>query len=358
MPQCNALKNHMCITVSASWRPCCRFNSFPYVNINSVNFENYRKSDFYQDIISDMKDGWASGCKKCEQEENRNHTSLRQVLNKELSGSDDIEYIEISLSNKCNLACKMCSPTYSTTWNKMLISNPELKEYYIAANQPKISVSNIFQSVNLSKIKSIKYLGGEPFITPETKDLFEYLDNAGVIGNITFTCNTNCTFFPSKWLKYLEKFKKVVIELSIDGVGSVNDYIRYGKNWNIVEPIIKKWEHYSKNTNTDLNIFSTVQAYNLHDMKNVKLLAKSINVDHYSSLLVVPDFLSVHVLPNEYLELIKDDYNQKYYKTIENNKKFVEFIKFTKKMDSITNLNIKDVIPTLYSYMENNNESY
>ena len=31
MPQCNALTNHMCVTVTGSWRPCCRFNKFDFV---------------------------------------------------------------------------------------------------------------------------------------------------------------------------------------------------------------------------------------------------------------------------------------------------------------------------------------
>lgn len=352
MPTCNALTTHMCITVSASWRPCCRFSKFPHVDINSVNFEDYKNSNFYQEIINDMNNGWSEGCKKCMKEEERGQTSLRQVLNKELSGTTDLEYIELSLSNNCNLACKMCSPTYSTLWNDIVSKNEDLLKYHHTTTQPLIKVEDIFANVNLEKLKTIKYLGGEPFVTPEIKTLFEYLENKNIIQNIELQINTNCTFFPKKWLPYLDKFRKVVIELSIDGIGTVNDYIRYGKTWSTIESVIHKWVSYSKTSNVDLNIFSTVQAYNLHDMKNVKLLANSLSLNHYSSLLVVPEFLSVHVLPKEYLELIKDDYNQKYYKTIEDNQKFDEFIKYTKRMDKVTNIHIKDVIPRLYTYME------
>jgi sulfatase maturation enzyme AslB (radical SAM superfamily) len=348
MPSCNALTNHMCVTVANSWRPCCRFNNFPHVDIIGTSFNDYKQSNFYQDIISDMTQGWATGCSKCKQEEDRGHTSLRQVLNKDLSGSNDIEYMEISLSNKCNLACKMCSPTYSTLWNKLVQDNTSLKKYHHTVVQPNINVKTIFADVDLHKLKKIKYLGGEPFITPEIKDLFEYLITNNVIGNIEFECNTNCTLFPEKWLLYLDKFKKVTIELSLDGVGIVNDYIRHGKTWNTIEPNIYKWAK----TDYDLNIFSTVQAYNLHDMKNVKSLATEIGVNHYSSLLVVPEFLSVHVLPPRYLEDIKDDYNKKYYSSITNNNQFTQFVDFTKNMDNVTNVHIQDVMPALYSYME------
>ena len=87
-------------------------------------------------------------------------------------------------------------------------------------------------------------------------------------------------------------------------------------------------------------------------MKNVKGLADSLNIKHYSSLLVIPNFLSVHVLPFNYLEEIKDDYNQKYYSSITNNDLFDKFQEYTNKMDKVTNLPIKEVIPKLYSYME------
>lgn len=352
MPACNALNNHMCITVAGSWRPCCRYNGFPHEDITQTSFNNYKQSDFYQGIIQDMTNGWAQGCKKCMKEEQRGQTSLRQVLNNDLSGTTDLEYIEISLSNKCNLACKMCAPTYSTLWNKLVDQNSHLKKYHDTVTQPKIDVPSIFAEIDLHKLKKIKYLGGEPFITPETKELFEYLADKEVIGNIELELNTNCTFFPTKWLKYLEQFKSVTIELSVDGIEIVNDYVRHGKTWNIVDKVISQWTNYSANSNTNMAVYSTVQAYNLHNMKTVKAYATNLGFKHYSSLLVVPEYLSVHVLPEEYLSTIKDDYNQKYYKSIESNRLFDKFVEFTYNIDNVTGLHLKDVVPELYKYME------
>jgi len=358
MPQCNALSNHMCVTVANSWRPCCRFNTYLHVDTHDTSFFEYKASDFYQKIINDMTLGWAAGCRKCQSEEQRGQRSLRQKLNKELSGTTDIEYIEISLSNNCNLACKMCSPTYSTTWASLLSDNPKLlhslqrirPEYHQLDTTDVISVDHIFTGLNLSKLKKIKYLGGEPFVTPEIKTLFEYLIDNRIIQNIEFECNTNCTLFPNKWLKYLDQFKKVSIELSIDGVGPVNDFVRWGKStWDDILPNIHRWAV----TDYNINIFSTVQAYNLHDMQNVKALADSIEVQHYSSLLVVPEYLSVHVLPEAYLAAIYDDYNKKYYPSIKPNDQIDKFKEFTYNIDNVTGLKLSDVIPVLHQHMEN-----
>lgn len=352
MPACNAFTNHMCITVAGSWRPCCRFNGFPHVDITKTSFTEYKQSDFYQNIIHDMTDGWAEGCKKCMKEEQRGHTSLRQVLNKDLSGTTDLEYIEISLSNKCNLACKMCAPTYSTLWNKLVEQNSSLQKYHHTVIQPQIDVPSIFADVDLFKLKKIKYLGGEPFITPETKQLFEYLADKKVIGNIELELNTNCTFFPTKWLKYLDQFKSVNIELSIDGIELVNDYVRHGKTWNTVDTVTQQWADYAANTNINMAVYSTVQAYNLHDMKTVKAYASNLGFNHYSSLLVVPEYLSIHVLPEEYLAEIKDEYNKKYYASIESNQMFDKFVDFTVNIDKVTGLTLREVNPLLQKYLE------
>ena len=339
----------MCVTVNRSWRPCCRFVGNPHVDINETNFTEYRDSEFYQSVLKDMEDGWAEGCKKCMLEEERGHKSLRKKFNEKLSGGPEIEYIELSLSNECNLNCKMCCADYSTTWDKLIRKNEFLKEWHHPVVQPDMTVESIFADVDLSKLKYIKYLGGEPFITPQIKDLFDFLDKNDIIGNVDFTCNTNVTLFPSKWKTYLSKFKKVNVELSIDGVDKVNDYVRHGKKWDTIYNNILKWVEYrNQSPNIEVHIFSTIQAYNLHDVKNLKKLAKDNGMQFHSSLLVVPEYLSVNVLPKEYLEEIKDDDNEKYYKSIKDDTHLLDqFIKYTKDMDRATNVSIHDHIPLL-----------
>ena len=114
------------------------------MDITQTSFTDYKQSDFYQSVIHDMTDGWAEGCKKCMKEEQRGHNSLREQMNKNFSGTTDLEYIEISLSNKCNLACKMCAPTYSTLWNKLVEQNSQLKKYHHTVVQPENQCAKYF----------------------------------------------------------------------------------------------------------------------------------------------------------------------------------------------------------------------
>ena len=176
MPQCKALTNHMCSTVTGSWRPCCRIENFKYVDASLVSFSEYKKSQFYQNIITMMETGWHPGCIKCKQEEEVEHGSLREEMNRKLSGNSNIiESLELSPSSKCNLACKMCSPSYSTTWQHIVKKNK--LDIKITNNKP-LSIDQVFAGVDISNLKAIKYLGGEKYVRGYSTDSdYNYLQN-------------------------------------------------------------------------------------------------------------------------------------------------------------------------------------
>ena len=332
----------MCSTVTGSWRPCCRFENFEYFDASLVSFSEYKKSKFYQNIITLMERDWHLGCIKCKHDEEMEHGSLREEMNRRLTGTlNVIESLEFSPSNKCNLACKMCSPPYSTTWQHMVKKNTLDIEI---TNNKSLSINQVFADVNITNLKLIKYLGGEPFIMPETEKLFKFLDEQNIIQNINFETATNVTVFPKKLLKYLKKFKKVFIEFSIEGIGEVGEYIRYGKSWKIIDKNIKKWLE-NKSDNMELSTFTTVQAYNIHHIHEIKEYAKQNDLKFYSSVLRVPEFLSINVLPKKYIDKKKNKSNEKYLKQYKENKKNrKEFVSYTNTMDTITNLNIKDIM--------------
>ena len=63
-----------------------------------------------------METGWDDGCLECKQEETiLNRSSMRQNMNRSFT-SDKIEFVELSVSNQCNITCRMCNSTYSSKW--------------------------------------------------------------------------------------------------------------------------------------------------------------------------------------------------------------------------------------------------
>ena len=90
-------------------------------------------------------------------------------------------------------------------------------------------------------------MGGEPFYMKETTRLLKRIDELGLAENMVFQTPTNCSVFPSKELTdIILKFRKVHISTSFDGVDELNDFIRYGSDWNTCIDNLKKWIELSK----------------------------------------------------------------------------------------------------------------
>lgn len=350
MPDCSALVNHECIDVNGFRKPCCRFDKPDKAfHVTNCTIDQYKRSEFYTQIVDAMKSNWHPGCKKCKQEEDRGDISLRNLYDQDHTFSDNIESIELSLSNKCNLMCRMCGPAFSSSWQTLVDDNDNVNKYF---NKQKtaFSINDIFyEGRDLSKLRMVKYLGGEPFITPEILQFFRILDNSTSINNITFLCTTNGTLFPKKYMSYLQKFKKVVLHVSLDGVNFVNDYIRVGKTWELVDSVIDQWIHFAENnSNIEVSLFSTIQAYNIHNVSAMEDYAKKKNLKYRSALLNEPEYLSINSLPDKYMSSIKDKSNLRFFKdhkyNIDCHKRFIEY---TKTIDDIHNVNIKQYIPEL-----------
>ena len=350
MPACSALYNHECVNITGTRSPCCRFsdNSNLYTVENS-SIAEYHQSDFIKNIRTSLETGWHPGCIKCKNEELSGLTSLRELYNLDHSfTANSIESIEISLSNECNLACRMCSPTYSTKWLSIIKNNPQLTKFVETPNI-KNNLDNIINDRDLSSLRMIKYLGGEPFITPQVEQLFKLLQDKEILNNIVFHCSTNATLYPKKYIKYLKQFKKIRMHISLDGIDEINDYIRYGKKWKEILKVIELWKQYQEEfDNLELSIFSTIQAYNIHDIKNLETFSNSYNLKFRGSLLSSPSFLSINALPESYIEKIKDKYNEKYLKNYKNNKQDTyKLIEYTKTFDNTSNMYLRDIIPKL-----------
>ena len=88
----------------------------------------------------------------------------------------------------------------------------------------------------------MKVTGGEPFLS---KSFLKFIDNLyqwDFCKNITIVIYTNTTFVPKiKFIKALEKFKSVSLQLSIDSVGKRNDFLRSGSDWKTVEQVADFW---------------------------------------------------------------------------------------------------------------------
>jgi MoaA/NifB/PqqE/SkfB family radical SAM enzyme len=257
-------------------KPCCRFDTkhvdyclpdktykFDKFNINDehTSFTSALESPEWQEIRETMlKDEKVSGCRKCYQEEefsfDNNYKNPRRRTksmrgkenwtrnNKNLTAPEDnfikITYLEITMGNYCNLKCRTCDSDLSTTWED---DDAILSNYYKERKVTKINnIEKEWSVADFSKIEEIKFTGGEPMLHPNFIKILDILIQSGRADQITLDIYTNASWVPKeKVLTRLDQFFKVHINLSVDGYGYINDYIRYPSEWSTVNESVCAW---------------------------------------------------------------------------------------------------------------------
>jgi len=76
---------------------------------------------------------------------------------------------------------------------------------------------------------------------------------------------TNLTTYPDSFYSKLDFFNTSEVQMSIDGYGDHNRYIRYPTDWNILEQNFKKLQDLPEKV--ELKIYFVYQAWNIFDLK-------------------------------------------------------------------------------------------
>ena len=238
--KCKYLEHQICIRTTGEYRLCCA--SMEPSNNENVRIhtpEEWIKSVVPQnarDLLS--QDIWPDSCYKCKNEEAIGIRSMRVRPRKYGPG---ISHLDLRFNNNCNLRCIMCNPMSSSS---IMIEHTELLTQGIESPWPNFGNDSYnwytdekgdFFS-NLSDLKEIYLTGGEPMMVKNLDKFLEKLDSS-----VMLRFNTNGTLINPKILKELKRFKEVNMCFSIDGIGKVNDYIRWGSNWADIENNINRY---------------------------------------------------------------------------------------------------------------------
>lgn len=220
--------------------------------------------------------------------------------------------LDLRLGNKCNLQCVMCYPGESNQWYKIQEQITGSKVFkiddqsYNVIDHPDFTWSDQTKYFNLLSqhaqfITRIKFGGGEPFLSKEHVELLEYLIENRLARRIELEYSINLTVFPKYMILSLQMFKKVKLCCSLDGIGEVNNAIRYPSTWESIEyhleAIDKESPHsftaFTSSTVSILNIEHFVAMLQWLTTKNFK----KINVGNPNG------FVSHPVMNPKYLNL-------------------------------------------------------
>ncbi|MGZ3694155.1 MAG: twitch domain-containing radical SAM protein [Bdellovibrionota bacterium] len=261
------------------------------------------------------------GCSRCFGLERHGLQSLREIANRDTAeklttlaartqadGSMPLHFssVDLRLGNLCNLRCQMCSPVSS----KKLVK--DFQEIYPDAATDFAKMGEISWHKDISLLTGIlahaddlreaHFAGGEPFLIPEVASIITKLAERPDAKNISLSFNSNLTHIPENLFALFPRFRGVRLVASIDGLGAVNDYIRYPSKFREIEANLERLHERRKEWNLREVCFNvTVQIHNIFEVPVlVNYLAEKFPAFlpfPILGALNVPDCLSVKVLP-------------------------------------------------------------
>ena len=347
--------------------PCCQWSG-TCVDASTVDtIEQSISEDGFEHIRKDMLEGKPiKNCEQCYNAEKIGAHSERLYLIEKYGRPTDVslKQIDINFDNICNIKCRGCQSTSSHLWTsdeKLIYGKP-----YVEKKYPRKDVT-----INLDSIERISVSGGEPFLSTQFNELAEYLLENGIEKQLEITVDTNATVLPSTAIQELFlKSKTAIFSVSMDGIGSLQEYYRSGSNFDKCISNIHYFVNMleQRNDNTQVNIHTTVNVYNVNKLQEIKdFFEKEFDGKTTFShrILYWPEQMSIRNLPEDYkqtlLKIVKefDDQFSDVIQELEMSGKnyFDHFINFHNILDSSRKENVSDANPLLAEYISNYNSN-
>ena len=321
---------------------CCR--SAPIGYIQNETLEEVWNGNAMREVRKQvLNDERPEVCKPCFDLEDQGVQSLRQrhiagvipearvnlypdaldALDEDYTMPFELPTMEIKLNNLCNLRCRMCNPLDSTSWKDWdQVTDFYKKEDNILipivdklVDKPGQYIGPFDNSENwwssfeklLPFFRRVEFAGGEPLMDPYHYKILDKLAEYG--DNIELKYATNGTTLGIKGGRtihdYWPKFRSVAVNVSIDGVHDVYEYIRGNGKFSVIEENIKVFKSFP-NVSRVVGAF-TVQANNIMQIdKVIDYFINTLGIVFYSHRVTYPMALSAQVLPPELKQGVVD----------------------------------------------------
>jgi len=272
-------------------------------------------------------------------------------LNADYSMPFEIPTMELKLNNLCNLKCRMCHPADSTSWNDW----NEIEDFYKRDNNiiyHLVEDNNLKNKPYLDKFQDnvewweslekllpyfrrVEFAGGEPLMDPQHYKILDMLAPYGKSIEIKYATNLSMLGKNNRTIwEYWPKFKSIAVNVSIDGIGDVYEYIRGNGRWS-------ELVHNIRQIQSVPNISRIVGACTVQ-ISNVMILDKIIEcflnelcIVFHSHRVEYPKVLSAQVLPAELKKIA--------IKKLEDVKQRVSEFKYVKENPQLLNYTLNQI---------------
>ena len=272
--------------------------------------KSFKDIDFWNgEYMQNVREQWMNGvvpddCESCYTNTQGVITSSKiPIKSKEIPLN--FKHLYLARSNRCDLACEMCSATISHTYDKVW-------------NEGKVGiVDNDFDLIPyLGDTESIAISGGNPVLDHKINDIINALDNTKVN---RFLITSNGSVFPDKMLNNIINLDlkcEVLLIFSIDGPKEFNEVARLGAKqdriYKTINKVIDKTKHI-KNIKVCIEVTGTSES-----VKHLIDLYEEIrrNLPHFpyyrgpfmiANICSYPEKLALHNASDETWEFMRGD---------------------------------------------------
>lgn len=388
---CTAPATSILIDTNKGVRPCCLIQGGFMGNLNEHKISDILSTERWVRLKQEM---FASelphDCRTCTATEKTVGTSLRHTYLENTTDDDvwnnRLTHLEFNGSNICNLACVHCQPLYSSRWHterkkleKIVEANDDIKRIALNFNplsmtdpdlvkmhlpNPDLVIETI-KDLDFSHLKLLNFRGGEPFLNSETTRILEYLNERDMLPGIDVLITTNCTYVDDDALPLLKKCRSVTLNLSIDGVYDLFEYIRYGDaSFDQVEHVIEKL---NKLPNVAMLVSVAPMNYNAFSLVDIRNWTVKMSNKYrllkplpgFNNCVIDPKYLSLRTLSDDTRKYLIDFYTKN---TIDNEFQYVinllsnefigqeihnQWVEYTKLIESSRGNSIIKIVPEL-----------
>ena len=252
-------------------------------------------------------------------------------------------HYKIDSSNSCNATCITCDGKSSTSWI-------QLEKKYKTRTHKHWKLSQDKHKIDYKNAKSINFRGGEPLLEKKNFTILENLiQNDNTECMISFTTNGSIKL-SEKQIYLLSHFNKVNFCLSIDGIDSVFEYIRYPLVWSNVLQNIEQY----RACNLQLSVSYTISNLNILFYTQTTDWFKTNNLPFINNIVYTPEYFSPTSLPLAIKKRVIDENNEKFLNThtYQDELNFNKFITKIKEQDEWKKIKMQDYIPQFYNLIK------
>lgn len=235
------------------------------------------------------------------------------------AGLNDVypKYLELSFTNKCQMKCSYCGPSFSSSWQKEIDEfgpyDLSQDEYYNGSeyketNSPYLKRFWQWFPEAYKHLFVLRVTGGEPLLDKNTYKLLEYVKDNPREG-MTFHCNTNLMITEKRVKRYIDLVKDIPntkLYVSIDSWGDQAEYIRHGLDIGHFEQNL----HRVLGSGIEVGIMNTFNFLSIHnldeflfkmaELKNTYKELITIDIPYMTS----PEHLSAQISSDAHISML------------------------------------------------------